>query len=50
MEKQGESIQSVARVQYAIRMQAGIYMPDEFIEDVAVALEIMEEERSIHEQ
>lgn len=50
MEKQGASIQSIAKVQYTICMQAGIYIPDEFIEDVAVALEIMEEERSIHEQ
>lgn len=43
MEKQGASIQSIAKVQYAICMQAGIYIPDEFIEDVAVALEIMNE-------
>ena len=43
MEKQGASIQSVAKVQYAICMQAGIYIPDEFIEDVAIALSIMEE-------
>ena len=50
MEKQGASIQSIAKVQYTICVQAGIYIPDEFIEDVAVALEIMEEERSIHEQ
>lgn len=42
MEKQGASIQSIAKVQYAICMQAGIYIPDEFIEDVAVALRIME--------
>lgn len=43
MERQGASIQSIAKVQYAICMQAGIYIPDEFIEDVAVALEIMNE-------
>ena len=43
MEKQGASIQSIAKVQYAICMQAGIYIPDEFIEDVAIALSIMEE-------
>lgn len=43
MEKQGASIQSIAKVQYTICMQAGIYIPDEFIEDVAVALSIMEE-------
>lgn len=43
MEKQGASIQSIAKVQYTVCMQAGIYIPDEFIEDVAVALKIMEE-------
>ena len=42
MEKQGVSIQSIAKVQYTICMQAGIYIPDEFIEDVAVALSVME--------
>lgn len=40
MEKQGSSIESIAKVQYTICMQAGIYIPDEFIEDVAVALSI----------
>ena len=43
MEKQGASIQSITKVQYTVCMQAGIYIPDEFIEDVAVALSIMEE-------
>ena len=43
MEKQGASIQSIAKVQYTICMQAGIYIPDEFIEDVAVALSVMED-------
>lgn len=43
MEKQGASIQSIAKVQYTICMQAGIYIPDEFIEDVAVALTVMED-------
>lgn len=38
MEKQGASIESIAKVQYTICMQAGIYIPDEFIEDVAIAL------------
>lgn len=38
MEKQGASIESIAKVQYTICIQAGIYIPDEFIEDVAVAL------------
>ena len=43
MEKQGASIQSIAKVQYTICMQAGIYIPDEFIEDVAIALSVMED-------
>lgn len=40
MEKQGSDIQSIAKVQYAICVQAGIYIPDEFIRDVAVTLDI----------
>ena len=43
MEKQGASIQSIAKAQYTICMQAGIYIPDEFIEDVAIALSIMDD-------
>lgn len=43
MEKQGACIQSIAKVQYTICMQAGIYIPDEFIEDVAIALSAMED-------
>ena len=43
MEKQGASIQSIAKVQYTVCMQAGIYIPDEFIEDVAIALSVMED-------
>ena len=42
MEKQGSSIENIAKVQYTICMQAGIYIPDEFIEDVAVSLSIVE--------
>ena len=42
MEKQGSDISTVAKVQYAICIQAGIYIPAEFIEDVAVALDIEE--------
>lgn len=38
MEKQGADIRSIAKVQYAICKQAGILIPDEFIEDVAVVL------------
>ena len=49
MEKQGFTIESIAKVQYTICMQAGIYIPDEFIEDVAVALyaqnEVMKNEQ-----
>ncbi len=33
-------LKNSAKVQYTICMQAGIYIPDEFIEDVAVALSI----------
>lgn len=40
MEKQGSDISSIAKVQYAICVQAGIYIPDEFIRDVAVTLEM----------
>lgn len=39
MKMQGADIRSIAKVQYAICKQAGIYIPDEFIEDVAVAME-----------
>lgn len=45
MERQGASIESIAKVQYVICMQAGIYIPDEFIEDVAVALNIGSENK-----
>ena len=38
MEKQGADIRSIAKVQYTICRQAGILIPDEFIEDVAVVL------------
>ena len=47
MEKQGASIQSIAKVQYTVCMQAGIYIPDEFIEDVAIALSVMDEKAQI---
>ena len=45
MEKQGADIANVARVQYEICMRAGIYIPDEFLEDVAVALNMGEEKQ-----
>lgn len=47
MENQGASIQSIAKVQYTICMQAGIYIPDEFIEDVSIALSVMNEKAQI---
>ena len=40
MEKQGSDIASIAKVQYAVCAQAGIYIPDEFIRDVAVTLDM----------
>lgn len=43
MEKQGADIKSIAKVQYAICKQAGIYIPDEFLLDVAVMLETSSE-------
>lgn len=43
MHDQGASIYTVAKVQYAICMQAGIYIPDEFLTDVLVAHEMIEE-------
>ena len=40
MEKQGADITSIAKVQYAVCVQAGIYIPDEFVRDVAVTLDM----------
>lgn len=40
MENQGSDITSIAKVQYAVCAQAGIYIPDEFIRDVAVTLDM----------
>ena len=42
MHEQGSDIYSIAKVQYAVCMQAGIYIPDEFLTDVLVAQEIMD--------
>lgn len=42
MHDQGSSIYSIAKVQYAVCMQAGIFIPDEFLTDVLVANEIMQ--------
>jgi hypothetical protein len=40
MEQQGADIRSIAKMQYAVCKQANIYLPDEFITDVAVALDV----------
>ena len=42
MHEQGNSIYTVAKVQYAICVQAGIYIPDEFLTDVLTAVDVME--------
>lgn len=42
MEKQGADIANIAKVQYAVCLQAGIYIPDEFVRDVAVTLDMKE--------
>ena len=39
MEQQGADIRTIAKTQFLVCQQAGIYLPDEFITDVAVALE-----------
>ena len=43
MEKQGADITNIAKVQYAVCVQAGIYIPSEFIQDVAVAMDVIKE-------
>lgn len=45
MEKQGADIANIAKVQYAVCVQAGIYIPDEFVRDVAVTLDMKEVEK-----
>ena len=40
MHEQGSTIRTIAKVQYAVCVQAGIYIPDEFITDVLVAADI----------
>lgn len=42
MATRGASIHTIAKVQYAVCMQAGIYIPDEFLTDVLVAADILE--------
>lgn len=46
MEKQGADITNIAKVQYAVCVQAGIYIPNEFIQDVAVAMDMIKEEEN----
>ncbi|MEA5041563.1 MAG: hypothetical protein VB053_03365, partial [Oscillibacter ruminantium] len=36
MHEQGSGIETIAKVQYTVCMQAGIYIPDEFLADVLV--------------
>lgn len=43
MHDQGSTILTIAKVQYAVCIQAGIYIPEEFLTDVLVAQEIMED-------
>lgn len=42
MYTRGTSIHTIAKVQYAVCMQAGIYIPDEFLTDVLVAADILQ--------
>lgn len=42
--EQGSSIQTIAKVQYAVCMQAGIFIPDEFLTDVYTAMDILKED------
>ena len=42
MEKQGADIRSIAKVQYAVCVQAGVMIPDVFLTDVASALDYKE--------
>lgn len=44
MKAQDSSIKTIAKVQYAVCMQAGILIPDEFITDVLVAANIEQED------
>lgn len=46
MEKQGADIANIAKVQYVVCVQAGIYIPDEFVRDVAVTLDMKEIDES----
>lgn len=41
MQGQGSSIHTIAKVQYTVCLQAGIFIPDEFLTDVLTATDIM---------
>lgn len=43
MYDQGSSVYTIAKVQYAVCVQAGIYIPEEFLTDVLVAAAMMED-------
>lgn len=43
MQQQGSSIYTIAKVQYAVCTQAGIYIPEEFMTDVLVAGDILDD-------
>lgn len=43
MHDQGSSVYTIAKVQYAVCVQAGIYIPDDFLTDVLVAHEMIQE-------
>ena len=43
MKAQGSSIKTIAKVQYAICLQAGIMIPEEFVTDVLVSANIENE-------
>ena len=40
MHERGTSIHTIARVQYTVCMQTGIYIPDEFLTDILVAADM----------
>jgi len=47
MEKQGTSIRTVAKVQYSVCMQAGIFIPEEFLTDILVAANMADGEAAV---
>lgn len=46
MKQQGSSIKTIALVQFAVCLQAGIYIPDEFLTDVLVGANLAEDGNS----